>query len=102
MSIGAETATPRELFSRRAVKDGRTVVHLRAVDVAGDCVIETDVYPVTGLGVDPLPLGPFSFGTMDAGVTFVEEALLALEYLGCSIVQGGTGEPGPGAAAPGT
>ncbi len=95
MNVDTESRASRELFTRRAVKDGRTVVHLRALENSGDCVIETDVYPVTGLGVEPLPLGPFAFASMDEGVTFVEEALLALEYLGCSILQGGSGDRDP-------
>ncbi len=95
MNIDAASEAPRELFTRRAVKDGRTVVHLRAVESSGNSVIETDVYPVTGLGVEPIALGPFVFTSMDEGVTFVEEALLALEYLGCSILQGGSGDRDP-------
>jgi hypothetical protein len=87
MTISAEgaPAEKRELFARRALKDGRTVVDLRGLQAGGECVIEVDVYPVTGAGTEPLRLGPYALGTLDEAVAFVEEALLALEYLGCSI-----------------
>jgi hypothetical protein len=87
MMISAEgaPAEKRELFARRALKDGRTVVDLRGLQVGGECVIEVDVYPVTAVGLEPLHLGPYALGTLDEAVSFVEEALLALEYLGCSI-----------------
>lgn len=90
MTVGAEGAAPpaRELFGRRASKDGRLVVALRGLEAAGECVIEVEVFPVTGLGLEPLSLGPHRFPTLDEAVGFVEEGLLALEYLGCSIQSG--------------
>jgi len=90
MGIGAEGArTPaRELFSRRAVKEGRTVVSLRGVQTAGRCRIEVGVFPTTGVGLDAVPLGPYDFPGLDEAIDFVEEALLAFEYLGCSVHSG--------------
>jgi hypothetical protein len=90
MTLSAEGASAqgRELFARRAVKDGRAVVDLRGLQAGGECVIHVDVYPVTGAGAEPLHLGPYALGTLDEAVSFVEEALLALEYLGCSIHAG--------------
>lgn len=90
MSMGAEAirTPPRELFARRAIKDGRLVMTLRGMDIGGEYVVAVDVYPVTGLALQPIPLGPHSFATLDEAVGFVEEALLALEYLGCTIEKG--------------
>ena len=86
---GQDIATvPRELFSRRGVKDGRLVVALSCQDSGQGFAIALDVYPVTGPALNPIPLGPHPFGTLDDAVGFVEEALLALEYLGCSIESG--------------
>ena len=90
MSMGIDEAAPaRQLFVRRAVKDGRTVVLLRGTEVGRECAIQADVYPVTGPGLPSVPIGPHTFATLDEALTFVEEALLALEYLGCSIQSGG-------------
>jgi hypothetical protein len=87
MTIGAEAAhvSARELFARRAIRDGRLVMSLRAMDLGGECVVAVDVYPVTGLALEPVPLGPHTFRSLDDAVSFVEESLLALEYLGCTI-----------------
>jgi hypothetical protein len=90
MTIGAETPQlpARELFARRAIKDGRLVMSLRGMDIGGEYVVAVDVYPVTGLALEPVPLGPHSFPALDDAVSFVEESLLALEYLGCTIEKG--------------
>jgi hypothetical protein len=90
MTIGAEASRvpPRELFARRAIKDGRLVMALRGMDIGGEYVVAVDVYPVTGLALEPVPLGPHTFQSLDNAVGFVEESLLALEYLGCDIEKG--------------
>ena len=87
MSIGADAAQlpTRELFARRAIRDGRLVMSLRGMDLGGEYLVAVDVYPVTGLALEPSPLGPHRFGSLDEAVSFVEESLLALEYLGCTI-----------------
>lgn len=94
-----EVAPPRQLFVRRAIKDGRTVVVLRGLEIGGECAIDAEVNPVTGSGSDAVPVGTHTFPTLDDALTYVEEALLALEYLGCSIASGtveSNGEsPGP-------
>jgi hypothetical protein len=96
MSKGTgEVAPARQLFLRRAVKDGRTVVLLRGLEAGKECAIQADVYPVTAPGGDVVALGPHSFATLDDALTFVEETLLALEYLGCAIYSGtADGTPG--------
>lgn len=100
MTIGpGDAGRARQLFVRRAVKDGRAVLLLRGAEVGRGCSIEADVYPVTGLGAEPVPIGPYSFPTLDDALTFVEEALLALEYLGCSIHSGAGERPPAGARA---
>lgn len=93
MTIGAEAAhlPARELFARRAIRDGRLVMSLRGMDIGGEYVVAVDVYPVTGLALEPIPLGPHTFSSLDDAVSFVEESLLALEYLGCSIEKGVVG-----------
>jgi hypothetical protein len=72
-----------ELAVRTMRKNGKQVVTLRAVQRGGDCTVECDVYPVSGLRVDPLNPGPYAFATPDEATGFVEEAVRALTYLGC-------------------
>jgi uncharacterized protein YjhX (UPF0386 family) len=82
---GKASTDGKELFHRTAKKDGRRVVILRCFDRDGACVVECDVYPTNSLRVEPLHPGPYTFTTRDEASGFIEEALLALEYLGCDI-----------------
>ena len=75
----------KESFHRHAKKDGRRVVILRLFERDEQFVVECDVYPTNSLRVEPLHPGPYHFGARDEGAAFIEEALLALEYLGCEV-----------------
>jgi hypothetical protein len=77
-----------QLFLRHARKDDRTVVALRGLDHGSECIVEVDVFPTSGAGLEPMPLGPYTFESLEDAVRFTEEALLALEYLGCSVYSG--------------
>jgi hypothetical protein len=72
-----------ELAVRTMRKEGKQVVTLRAVQRGASCVVECEVYPVSGLRIDPLNPGPYAFATSDEATGFVEEAVRALAYLGC-------------------
>ena len=75
-----------ELAVRTARKDGRQVVSLRSIARAGgDFVVECEVYPVSGLRVEPLTPGPYAFATSHEVSYFIDEALEALTYLGCEV-----------------
>jgi hypothetical protein len=75
----------KELFHRTAKKDGRRVVIMRCFDRDDAVIVECDVYPTNSLRVEPLHPGPYTFASHDEASGFIEEALLALEYLGCDI-----------------
>ena len=81
---GAKAAT-KESFHRHAKKDGRRVVILRLFEREEQFVVECDVYPTNSLRVEPLHPGPYHFSARDEAAAFIEEALLALEYLGCDV-----------------
>jgi len=88
MSLHGPGVLSDQLFARYARKDERTVVALRGLDAGAECVVEVDVFPTTTLGLEPMPLGPYTFESLDEAVRFTEDALLALEYLGCSVHTG--------------
>ena len=71
---------------RSARKDGRQVVNLRRVEAEGEFVIECEVWPVSGLRVEPLRPGPYRFPDAAAADAFMAEATQALTYLGCEVV----------------
>jgi hypothetical protein len=75
----------KESFHRHAKKDGRRVVILRLFERDDQFVVECDVYPANSLRVEPLHPGPYHFGARDEAAAFIDEALLALEYLGCEV-----------------
>jgi hypothetical protein len=73
-----------EVDRRSARKDGREVVALRCVDTGGGgFVVECDVYPVDAVRVEPLRPGPYRFATRAEANAFIDEAVKALNYLGC-------------------
>lgn len=72
-----------ELEVRTLRKDGKQVVTLRAVQRATECLVACEVYPVSGLRVDPLEPGPYTFGSPDEATGFLAEAVQALTSLGC-------------------
>ena len=74
-----------ELAVRTMRKEGKQVVTLRAVQRGLACAVECEVYPVSGLRIDPLIPGPYAFATPDEATAFVEEAVRALAYLGCEV-----------------
>ena len=73
------------LFASGARKDGKPIALLRGVPDGDAVAVEVDVYPSSQLVVEPLRRGPYRFETREAALRFVNEALLALEYLGCTI-----------------
>lgn len=75
----------KESFHRYAKKDGRRVVILRLFEEDERFVVESDVYPTNSLRVEPLHPGPYSFATREEATSFIDETLLALEYLGCDV-----------------
>jgi hypothetical protein len=84
-AVDAEALSGDELDRRLARKDGREIVALRCVAADSGFVIECDVYPADGLRVEPLRPGPYRFPTRDEADAFMDEAVLALTYLGCEI-----------------
>ena len=72
-------------YTRTARKDGRQVVTLRRLILGNQFIVESDVYPVGTMRVEPVRPGPYLFGSRDEASAFIEETTLALEYLGCEI-----------------
>ena len=82
MSLLKQHPAARELFSRHAKREGRSVARLRAIDYGDSCVVETEVYPAQGAPVQP---GPYTFADAHQATAFVTEAVESLMYLGCDV-----------------
>ena len=72
-------------FSRTAKKEGRQVATLRRLALGSQFIVESDVYPVGTMRVEPMRPGPYVFATREEANAFIEQTTLALEYLGCEI-----------------
>ena len=76
------------LFAYEARKEGRTVAVLRGLaGVNGAVTVETKVYPVTAPANAEPQVRPYAFPTREQARRFVDEAILALEYLGCVLAE---------------
>ena len=70
----------RELFSRTVCTDCRHVVTLRCLGTDADFVVECAV------GAERQEIvGPYAFAEARDARRFVDEATLALEFLGCQV-----------------
>jgi hypothetical protein len=75
----------RDLAESTARKDGRQVVTLRSLARGAEFFVECEVYPVSGLHVEPLRPGPYRFSTEEEAQLFMSEASRALTFLGCDV-----------------
>jgi hypothetical protein len=75
----------RTLFRHEVRYAGRAVVVLEAVATGDGVVVETEVFSVNNApGVAPATR-PFAFATQEQARRFVEDALVSLEYLDCTV-----------------
>ena len=92
---GAGAATPpptigggravHDNYTRTARKEGRQVATLRRLTLGNQWIVESDVYPVGTMRVEPMRPGPYLFGSREEANEFIGETTRALEYLGCEI-----------------
>ena len=69
---------------RKATRDGRWVANLRCYDADdGTTVVEAEVLPHGA--TESVRRGPYRFATASDAFRFVQEAVLALQYLGCHV-----------------
>lgn len=68
---------------REATRDGRRIALLRCYDGEGATIVEAEVTPVGT--VQSVQRGPYRFQSATDAFRFVQETLLALQYLGCAV-----------------
>ena len=70
-------------LAREATRDGRRVALLRCYDDPDDgaTIVEAEIHPTDS---EPVSRG-YRFSTAPEAFRFVQEALLALQYLGCNV-----------------
>jgi hypothetical protein len=76
----------RTLFAYEAIHDGRLVTRLVGIGSGrADVRVVAEVYPVHAPETSEPQWRFFDFPSPDRAVRFADEALLALEYLGCTV-----------------
>ena len=71
---------------REAVKDGQRVALLRCYDApGGGIVVDAEVTPLRGS--ETIRRGPYRFASAPEAFRFVQESMLALQYLGCTVAE---------------
>ena len=87
-SPASESLPRTELYAYQVRREGRVVARLKALGAAdGSVVVETEVLPVNRPPGEDGITRPFDFPDADYARRFVDEALLALEYLNCEVVE---------------
>jgi len=77
----------KELYAYEVRREGRVVAKLKALGAAdGTVTVETEVFPLNQPPGASIPR-PFEFPDADYARHFVDEAILALEYLNCEVVE---------------
>ena len=84
-SVPPQPLAARELFTRHARKEGRSVAVLRALDYGDFCLVEAAVYPQRSAKQEPMLPGPYRFADARQATAFVTETVEALMYLGCDV-----------------
>lgn len=83
---GSANAVPaRSLFQHEVRRDGRIVVTLSAREATTGVTVESEVFAVTHVAGEAGLTRPFTFTSLDHARRFADEALVAFEYLGCTI-----------------
>ena len=81
----AEADSVRALFSYVLRRDGRVIAILTG-HASGDGVdVDSEVFPVTAADDEPGLKRRFSFHSRDHARRFVDDAIVAFEYLNCVI-----------------
>ena len=71
-------------FVREATHDWQRIAMLRCYDDADGTVVEAEVFP--NGSSEAVPRGPYRFANAHEAYRFVQETMLALQYLGCSVL----------------
>lgn len=80
----SEDAQPKELYLRRARRNGRSLLSFRALDYGHVCVVEVLIGEEDA--AEEGAARSYRFGDAQEATAFVSEAVEALMYLGCEIL----------------
>ena len=73
------------LFAYTVRREGRTIATLNAYQTPTGVTVDSEVFPITRPPEEPGLKRPFTFGSPDQARRFADDAIIAFEYLNCSI-----------------
>ena len=81
----AEAGSGQALFSHVIRRDGRIIATLQGLHTGDGVNVESEVFPVTAGDEEPGLTRTFSFPSREHALRFVDDAIVAFEYLNCVI-----------------
>jgi hypothetical protein len=75
---------PTDLLYREVRREGKVVASFRGIVTDAGVTVETRVFPVAAPGEGKPVDRPFPFSTLHQAQVFVDDSIVALEYLGCA------------------
>ena len=73
------------LFAYTVRRDGRTIAVLNAYKTPTGVTVDSEVFAITKPLDEPGIKRPFSFGSVDQARRFADDAIVAFEYLNCTV-----------------
>jgi len=80
-----DTGPAGSVFQHEVRRDGRLIAALHAHQTATGVTVESEVFPVTQAAGEPGVTRPFAFTSLDYARRFADDALVAFEYLNCTV-----------------
>ncbi len=81
----AEADPARALFSYVVRRDGRVIATLHGHNTGDGVDVDSEVFPVTAADDEPGLKRTFNFTSLDHARRFVDDSIVAFEYLNCVI-----------------
>jgi hypothetical protein len=76
---------PADLIYREVRREGKVVALFRGIATDAGVTVETRIFPVDTESIEGQHVDrPFPFATLDQARIFVDDSIVALEYLGCA------------------
>jgi hypothetical protein len=72
-----------EELIRRVLQGDHVIATVRCYDDPAGTLVEAEITPAKG--AQAVRRGPYRFGSAHEAFRFVQEAMLAFEYLGCTV-----------------
>ena len=83
--MSAKASEGRSLFDYEVRRDGRVIATLQGQQSSAGTTVETEVFPITSAPGEPGMTRPFAFASPEHARRFADEAMVAFEYLNCTV-----------------